>query len=100
MWFCLLVFQSIFEISVVKLKRRNQKCAHLKKFSIKSRHLLELGVRASTRRDVCWPVGWEGPVGRESILLFLGIFESKMTVLVAVLLKMMTVVGMVVFMHK
>lgn len=49
---------------------------------------------------MCWPVGWEGCVGKKSILLFLGIFGSKMMVLVVVMVKMMTVVGMVVFVHK
>lgn len=62
--------------------------------------MLELGVRASTRRDARWLVGWEGCVGRESILLFLGIFGSKMMVLMVVKVKMVTVVGMVVFVHK
>lgn len=45
-------------------------------------------------------MGWEGCVGRESILLFLGIFGSKMMVLMVVKVKMVTVVGMVVFVHK
>lgn len=58
--------------------------------------MLELGVRASRRRDGCWPVGWEGCVGRENVTLFMMIFGSKMLAMVA----MMTMVGMAVFRQK
>lgn len=61
--------------------------------------MLELGVRESRRRDGCWPVGWEGYVGKESITLLLVIFGSAMMVVV-VMVEMMTMVGMVVFGHK
>lgn len=47
------------------------------KFKVKSRYLLELGVRRSKGRDGCWPLGWEQCVDKESITQCLLVSGNK-----------------------